>query len=78
MFTSSEIFMRLIERGKIKEARAMLEREKADLRYAPDSVVRTSGEPDRFTRSGQPVELGIDGKWRLKIVSTPTASDSSV
>jgi hypothetical protein len=61
-----ENFMTLLQEGKIEEARALIETEKANSKYSPDTVDAVNGKPPRFTKKGKPVELGDDGKWRLK------------
>ncbi len=66
MSTQAEEFMALLKAGKITEARALLETEKLNSEYAPDTVSAVKGKPPRFTKKGKPVELGDDGKWRPK------------
>ncbi|MGB8844768.1 MAG: hypothetical protein WCC73_03760, partial [Terracidiphilus sp.] len=62
----SENFMTLLKEGKIEEARALIETEKANSKYSPDTIVAVEGGSPQFTRKGKPVELGDNGKWRLK------------
>ena len=59
-------FMDLIKEGKIKEARALVEAQRAKVKYAPDTISVVKGKPARFKKKGKPVELGEDGNWRLK------------
>jgi len=59
-------FMDLIKEGKIEEARALVEAQRAKVKYAPDTISVVKGKPARFTKKGKPVELGEDGSWRLK------------
>jgi hypothetical protein len=59
-------FMELLKSGRIDEARAIIEREKADSKFSPDTVIANTGKPPRFTKKGKAVEIGEDGKWRLK------------
>jgi hypothetical protein len=61
-----EDFMHLIKEGKIEEARALVEAQKAKVEYSPDTITAAKGKPARFTKKGKPVELGEDGNWRLK------------
>jgi hypothetical protein len=56
-----ENFMTLLKEGKIKEVRALIETEKVNSKYSPDTV-----DERGLTKKGKPVELGDDGKWRLK------------
>jgi hypothetical protein len=66
MPTRPEDFMTLLKEGKINEARAMLEAEKLNSEYAPDAIKVMKGGPPRLTKKGKAVEVGDDGKWRLK------------
>lgn len=66
MPTQVEYMMALLKDGKIVEARALLESEKTNSRYAPDTVETVNGKPPRFTKNGRSVVVGNDGKWRLK------------
>ena len=59
-------FMTLVEEGKIEEARALIEAQRAKLKHSPDTIRVVKGKPPRFTKKGKPVELGDDGKWRPK------------
>jgi len=59
-------FMDLIKAGKIEEARALIEAQKAKVKYSPDTVTVTKGKPARFTKRGKAVELDKSGNWRLK------------
>jgi hypothetical protein len=40
----------------------MLEVEKSNSKYAPDTIDAVQGKPARFTKKGKPVELGDDGR----------------
>ena len=62
-------FMDLLKSGKIDEARAIIEGQKADSKFSPDTVVANTGKSARFTKKGKAVEIGEDGKWRLKAAS---------
>jgi len=62
-------FMDLLKSGKIDEARAIIEGQKADSKFSPDTIVGLSGKSARFTKKGKAVEIGEDGKWRLKASS---------
>ena len=66
MSTRSEDFMALLNEGKVDEARAMIETEKLNSEYAPDTIETTGAGKARCTKKGKAVELGGDGKWRLK------------
>lgn len=66
MSNKSGDFMALVEAGKIKEAKAMLEAEKVKAEYEPDTITSVVGKPPLFTKRGKPVELGDDGIWRPK------------
>lgn len=66
MTTPLEEFNALVKQGKIKEALAWIETEKRNSEYMPDTITTMKGNTLRFTRKGKPVELGNDGKWRLK------------
>jgi hypothetical protein len=57
--------MDLINEGKIEEARALVEGQRAKGKYAPDTISVVKGKPARFTKKGKYVELGEDGNWRL-------------
>jgi hypothetical protein len=57
--------MTLVNAGKIKEALAIVEAQKAKVKYAPDTIRVVKGEA-RFTKRGKLVEQGKDGIWRLK------------
>jgi len=59
-------FMDLIKEGKLEEARALIERQKVKMKYAPDTISVVNGKPPRLTKKGKLVELGEDGNWRLK------------
>jgi hypothetical protein len=58
-------FMDLIKEGKLEEALALVEAQKAKVKYAPDKITVVKGTA-RFTKKGKPVERGEDGNWRLK------------
>ena len=57
--------MTLIKEGRLEEARALVEAQKAKVRFAPDTISVIKGTA-RFTKKGKPVERGEDGNWRLK------------
>jgi hypothetical protein len=59
-------FMTLVKEGKIEEAHALIETQRAKLKYSPDTIRAVKGKPPRFTKKGKSVELCDDGKWRLK------------
>jgi len=59
-------FMTLVQEGKIEEARALIETQRAKLKYSPDTIRAAKGKPPRFTKKGKRVELGDNGKWRLQ------------
>ncbi|MHB1952498.1 MAG: hypothetical protein ACYCOU_02020 [Sulfobacillus sp.] len=47
-------FMDLIKEGKIEEARALVEAQRAKVKYAPDTISVVKGKPARFTEKGSP------------------------
>ena len=58
-------FMDLIKERKFEEALALVEAQRAKVKYAPDKISIVKGTA-RFTKKGKPVEQDKDGNWRLK------------
>ena len=59
-------FQRLLDEGKIAEARAMLEEEKVKAKFAPDEFIQEHGRPAVLKRRGRLVVPDKDGNWKLK------------
>ena len=62
---SADAFMKLINSGRITEARTMLKSEMENAQFAPDKITIKDGIAT-FTRRGKKVEPDADGRWHLK------------
>ncbi|MGY5780306.1 hypothetical protein [Rhizobium sp. LEGMi135b] len=63
--SKSEELMALISAGKIEEARALLEQEKARAKFEPDTVKTGKSGEAIFYKGRRRVEQGPSGDWQL-------------
>lgn len=59
-------FKKLMQDGKIDEARAVIREEIVKAEFHPDEVIQKPGRPVVFKRRGRLVEPDKDGNWKLK------------
>jgi len=66
---TARTFAALVAAGRIDDARALIERQKAQVKFAPDTIMRTASGGVLCTRRGTVVEQDTGGTWRLKVES---------